>query len=232
MAQNSQPITEGKWPNGRVQKSRYNLPDALEILKGYGCTQTDLGQFLFDGELRGGAFPYRKEPDRFVPIETLEFKRIETWGFSVFANHIDGEYVGEELNPGALATMPLSMVPDAVDEEIKELKMRGVDANKIVGGNTVYILHKSLEQFVSRKFYKSEGAKAHTEINKLLNRLIQWIEDTAPNKNPEEYKKENFFSDALIQVDRKITEGMFKNAWRQANIPEDFKKPGRPPRQK
>ena len=125
MTGNDKPARKPTWPNCRPTKSRYNMPETLGILRWYKCTQTDLGQYLFDGELRAVGWPYRHDPDRAVDFVPWDFKRIwkDPSGFPIYDNYIGDMYRGDEPDSGrhTMPQMPMHMVPSAVDEDTKIL---------------------------------------------------------------------------------------------------------------
>jgi hypothetical protein len=75
----------------------------------------------------------------------------------------------------------------------------------------------------------ARNSTSHAEVTQTRKRLKKFIEKKAKTKNPEEYTKANFLADARDEVNKNITKSMFNEVWRTADLPEEFKAPGRRP---
>ena len=123
-------------------KDRFSLPEVLKLLKPLGCVRDDLFEYLRSGRLRTVCFPYRFEPDREIPIEPGQFERVwkDAWHFPVYNG-----WIGNEDYGGVGESIPLHMVPDAVDADTKRKLADGIPAAQSA---VVYVQRDELIQFI------------------------------------------------------------------------------------
>ncbi len=122
---------------------RFNLPQVLKIVEPMGCRQEHLIEYLQSGDLNAVCFPYRHEPERAVPIEPDQWRRMHagSYGFSVY----DG-WMGDEDISELGRKDPVHVVPDAVDHLLEEVDD---DGQKIVTAAVVYVLRDEFIRFVA-----------------------------------------------------------------------------------
>ena len=72
-------------------------------------------------------------------------------------------------------------------------------------------------------------SRAQVKIAGLRRGVQKWIEKTASEEDPERFTKGDFLACAREHFAENVTENLFNEAWRGADIPAGFKKQGRRP---
>ena len=123
-------------------KERFDLPEVLQILAPGGFSRIDLYEYLRSGRLRTVCFPYRLEPKRQISIQPDQWEAVwkDAWSFPVYEG-----WIGDEDIAGMGELIPLHIVADAVDAD---LKRKLADGKPAAQNAPVYILREELIRFV------------------------------------------------------------------------------------
>ena len=123
-------------------KDRFSLPEVLEHLDPLGGTGMDLFEYLRQEQIRAVCYPYRREPDRMVPIEPDEWPEWfrDAWEFPVFHG-----WIGDTNIDGGDTRIPLHIVARTA---ISGLKQKLIDGGPATTSATVYVLRDELIRFI------------------------------------------------------------------------------------
>ena len=133
---------------------RFNMPQLLEIVESLGCRQEHLLEYLQSGDLNAVCYPYRHKPEKAVPIEPDQWRRMHpgSYGFSVYDGWLGDEDISELGRKD-----PVHVVPDAVDHLLEEVDD---DDQKIVTAAVVFLIRDEFVRFVAWLDAKSADVPA------------------------------------------------------------------------
>ena len=121
--------------------SKFSLPEVLDYVSRWNCKRVHLIDYLKSGKLKAVCFPFCQEPDRLAAIKPDQWKRDyrDDWSFPVYAG-----WIGNMDVEGSGTEIPLTIVPDEVDELLNE---KTPDGEPEVAAATVYVLAEEFERF-------------------------------------------------------------------------------------
>ncbi len=90
-----------------------------------------------------------------------------------------------------------------------------------------YRLTRPAFWFAGRGKHVVAASQSHTETAQLRGKLQRWLEEETAKPEAQSLVKEDFLKRAREKVDKHITENLFHEVWRIANLAERFRKKGR-----